>query len=154
MRQLDLWSSIILLLLGAIITWESFNLGIGKWTAPGPGFFPFGAGLSLACVAIGIFVATILKREEILDGKRKFWASPESRKCVFVVFMSLIFYNILWTKLGFFLTTFIFVGFLFWIVGKRRWWVIVTGSALTSFISYLIFQHFLGSQLPIGLFGF
>ena len=154
MRQSDLWSSLILLLLGAAISYESLNLGIGIWTVPGPGFSPFGAGLSLACVAIGIFISAIVKGGKAPDRPEKFWPRPESRKVVFLVFMSLIVYNIIWTKLGFSLTTFLFVGFLFVIVGKRRWWVVITGAVLTSFIAYLIFQYFLQSQLPTGIVGF
>ncbi len=66
----------------------------------------------------------------------------------------MIIFNLLWTQVGFFIATFLFIGFLFRVVGERSWRVTLGGAALTSFLAYLFFNTLLQSHLPVGLFGF
>jgi hypothetical protein len=56
--------------------------------------------------------------------------------------------------LGFTLTTFLLMGFLFRIVGARGWGATILGAGISSFLAYLLFQTFLQSQLPTGFIGF
>jgi hypothetical protein len=154
MRKYDLWSSLVLFLLGTAIGYGSLKLGLGTWAAPGPGFLPFGAGLGLSLLSIGIFVLAVLNKETVPATPEKFFPQPDSQKIVSLVFLALIIYNFLWMGLGFSLTTFLFLAFLFRLVGKRNWWVTILGSALTSILAYALFQVFLKSQLPTGFIGF
>ena len=152
MWKYDFWSSIILGLLGAVICYASLGLGLGTWMAPGPGFMAFGAGLLLMVLSAFIGVLSILGRKG--SPPEKFWPRADGPKIVLPVFLSLLAYNLLWTRLGFTLTTVLFMGFLLRAVGKRRWWVVLTGSGFTSLAAYFLFQRFLKSQLPAGILGF
>ncbi len=154
MRKYDLWSSLVLFLLGTAIGYSSLKLGLGTWAAPGPGFLPFGAGVGLSLLSVGIFFLAVFNRETEPARPEKFFPQPDSQKVVTLVFLSLIVYNFLWMGLGFSLTTFLFLAFLFRLVGKRNWWVTILGSAITSFLAYALFQLFLQSQLPTGVIGF
>jgi putative tricarboxylic transport membrane protein len=154
MRKQDLWSSSVLLLLGAVIGYESLHLGLGTWRVPGPGFLPFWAALFLVSLAAGIFILAIVNRDEASSGQQRFWARPDSWKKVLLVLLSLILYNLIWTRLGFSLSTLLFLGFLFRGVGKRKWGTVIVGSILTSFAAYMLFEVFLKAQLPTGIVGF
>ncbi len=155
MRKYDIWSGLFLLALGAVLCKGSLELGLGTWTVPGPGFLPFGAGLLLVAFSTGILVLAAARKEKSNDlMPQKIWRSPENRRAVLLLLASLILYNLLWTQLGFSLTTFLFMGFLFRFVGKRRWWVTITGAVLTSLTAYLLFQVLLRSQLPTGVIGY
>ena len=154
MRKYDLWSSLVLFLLGTAIAYSSLKLGLGTWATPGPGFLPFWAGLGLSLISIGIFVLAMIKAEAVPAAVEKFWSRPDSRKIVLAVLISLIVYDLLWTRLGFSLTTFFWLLFLFHFVGKRKWSFTLAGAAITSAMSYFLFQVFLKSQLPAGFIGF
>ena len=107
MRKGDLWSSLVLFLLGVAVVYGSLKLGLGTWAAPGSGFLPFWAGLGLSFMAIGIFVPATIKKGGVPEAAGKFWPRPDSAKIVLSVFISLIVYDLLWTRLGFSLTTFL-----------------------------------------------
>ncbi len=150
----DRWSSLVLFLLGASICYGSVNLGLGTWSAPGSGFLPFGAGLGLSLFSVGIFALPGTKRESAPSVTEKFWPRPESGKVVSLVLLSLIVYDLIWTRLGFSLTTFLFLVFLFRVIGKRKWWITIMGAAVISGIAYVLFQIFLECRLPTGFVGF
>lgn len=154
MRKDDLWSSLVLFLLGAAIAYGSLKLGLGTWAAPGPGFLPFWAGLGLSFISMGIFVLVVIKKKAIPAAAEKFWSRPDSGKIVLSVLISLVVYDLLWTRLGFSLTTFFWLVFLFRFIGKRKWSVTLVGAVITSATSYFLFQVFLKSQLPTGFIGF
>jgi hypothetical protein len=153
MKKADLGSGSVFLLLGAAVCYKSWSLGLGSLGSPGLGFLPFLAGLCLVFLSLGILLFAVVKITPA-SPTPKFWPRSKEIKVVSLVFLSLVAYNLLWTKLGFTITTFLFIGFLFRVVGTRRWWVTIVGAGLSSFLAYLLFQTFLKSQLPTGFIGF
>ncbi len=154
MRRYDLWTSLTLLIVGVVVSYESLRLGFGTWKVPGAGFLPFWAGLGLCSCSMIIFLITILKREGEGHAGERFWPRADSRKIVLIVLLSMIVYNLVWTTLGFPLSTFVFTGFLFRFIGRRRWWTTIAGAVLTFLASYVLFGFFLECQLPRGIIGF
>ena len=152
MQKADLGSASVLLLLGASVCYKSLSLGLGPLGTPGPGFLPFLAGLCLASLSLVILLLAVVRRTPA--SAAKFWPDPKKLKVVFLVLLSLGAYNLLWTRLGFTLTTFLLLGFLFRIVGARGWGATILGAAVSSSLAYLLFQTFLQSQLPTGFIGF
>jgi putative tricarboxylic transport membrane protein len=144
----------VLFLLAVVIGYESTNLGLGSWRIPGPGFLPFWAALFLASLSVAIFILAVVGHDEVSHGPQKFWSRPERWKRVFLVLISLIVYNLIWTRLGFSLSTLLFLGFLFRTVGKRKWGTVIAGAMLTSFAAYMLFEVLLKAQLPTGIIGF
>ena len=154
MQKRDRWSSLALFLFGTLIWVESLKLGLGRMAAPGPGFLPLLAGVALCLFSIGTFVVAGNSKGSIPKANGKFFFYEGSKKIVSLVFLSLICFNCLWELIGFSLTSFIFLGFLFWVVGKRNWKVSLMSSAIISFLAYVLFQLFLEAQLPTGYVGF
>lgn len=144
----------MLLLLGAVICYESVQLGLGTWRVPGPGFLPFWAGIFLVVLSISILLLTIVKKGIAVQETEKFFPRSDSFKIVSLVLISLLIYDLIWTTVGFSISTLLFLGFLFRVVGKRRWGVVIAGSVITSFAAYMLFEVLLKSQLPTGMLGF
>ncbi len=66
MRKADLVTATILLILAAIVVWDSYELGIAWGVGgPGSGFFPFWMGLIMIGCCLGI-IAQAVRRH---DGK-------------------------------------------------------------------------------------
>lgn len=154
MRRRDLGSSLFLLALALVIGYESTHLGLGTWRMPGPGFLPFWTALVLVFLSAAIFASALLKRKAALSPAQPFWSGSENRKRVLLVLASLIAYDLIWTRLGFSLSTLLFLAFLFGVVGKRRWRTVIVGAALISATAYLLFETLLKAQLPPGIVGF
>ena len=154
MGKQDRWSSVVLFLLGTAICFGSLKLGLGTMAAPGPGLLPFLAGVALCLFSVGIFLIAGGKKRSIPAASVNFFPYADSKRIVVLVLLSLFGYNLLWGILGFSLTTFIFLTFLFWFVGNRNWRIALMSSATISFLAYALFEFFLEAQLPTGYVGF
>lgn len=154
MWKYDFWSSSFLLLLGIVICYESLPLGLGTWKVPGPGFLPFGAGFILSLLSASILGLAYVKKKRTPVPTEKFWLRRDSPKTVTIILASLIVFNLTWTRLGFTVTTLLFMGFLLRVVGKRKWWIVLTGMGATSTVAYFLFAQLLKCQLPKGILGF
>lgn len=141
-----LWTCIAV----AVMT-VSIGLGIGKFSNPGAGFLGFWAG-ALLCV-LSIFLALLNRRdkEEVLLSagawKTGGWHTP------LLVVVSLVIYCLALPVMGYLGATFGFVAALFAITGIRIW-LNITGSLLTSIITFILFDFLLKMPLPRGFLGF
>ena len=66
----------------------------------------------------------------------------------------LVLYTIFLKTLGFILTTFLLIAFLYRVMEPLSWRKVLSGAVLTALGSYAIFQLWLQAQLPEGIFGF
>jgi putative tricarboxylic transport membrane protein len=119
----------------------------------GPGFFPIVAGGILCLLSISLFVQSLVKGSR--DGRKKsFWANPDGWKLVLLTLLPTIAYPFLLNYLGFLLATFLFLFFLFFIIGYQKWWMAaITGIVASTFV-YLIFDRWLKANFPGGIFTF
>ena len=154
LKKIRVLGSLVLIFLGAAIVFESLSLGLGNWSVPGPGFLPFGAGLGLLLSSLLTFFHEIIKKGVRIDEKENFWPRPNSKRNVSLVLLSLVGHTFLWNGLGFSLSTFLLMFFLFRIVGQKKWLLSIAGAMLASFLAYIFFGIFLESQLPSGFLGF
>ncbi len=147
----DQISSAVWFFFGVLVIYFSIPYGIGTIQAPETGFMPFCTGIAISFLAGGVFVQATLsgkrgvKWENPLAGIQ--WSKP------LTALGALVIYVLVLTKLGFILSTALLVGFLLRAIQPQRWLVVILGAVLTSLISYLVFQVWLGTQLPPGLFG-
>lgn len=131
---------------------ESIKEGIGTFHSPGPGFFPFWVGVFLGIFSIIIVVSGTRKgkdRGKIID----LWKGMQWHKVLFFI-ITLAVYCTLFTKLGYFITTFALIGFLFGIIKRPKWWIQWGAAFLVTLLSYLIFYKLLEVPLPKGIFDF
>jgi len=152
MRKYNLITGIIWLVLAILIFFESLNLGLGTLYFPGPGFLPV-----LTSIFLGIFSILLILESMIKKGKKEesvvIWV-PEIRwKKILFSLSFLIIYALSLEKLGYLLSTFLFMLFLFKFIEPQKWSVAVFGSIVAVLLSYIVFGVLLQSQLPVGVIG-
>jgi putative tricarboxylic transport membrane protein len=138
---------VVLIVIGATMLWFSLRLELGTPSSPGAGFMPFGSLMLLLIVSI-LGLIFIPK-----DGGDKAWAGPNWKR-VFYALAPLFVYALILTKVGYIVSTFILMVFLFSMSGERKWITNIIVSIICVFTTYIIFNKWLDCQLPIGWFGF
>ena len=151
MKTHDQRSSLFWLLLSISIFIESIRLGIGTPGNPGMGFMSFGASGLLGILSVFLFVRSSSRKEKaaptpLFSGK--FW-----KRSLFVL-VSLALYSRLLPVAGFLISTFLLMTLLFWILERKKVWLVFVLSILTTGITYYVFSIALNCQFPSGLFGF
>ena len=151
MKTHDQRSSLFWLLLSISIFIESIRLGIGTPGNPGMGFMSFGASGLLGVLSVVLFVRSSLKKEKAVAAplfSGKLW-----KRALFVL-ISLVLYSRLLPVAGFLISTFLLMTLLFWILERKKVWLVFVLSILTTGITYYVFSIALNCQFPSGLFGF
>jgi hypothetical protein len=139
-------TSVFLLVFSIFVCFEATQLEMGHLHNPGPGFIPLLAGCLLGALSLVIFLQSIIGKEKI-SAFGGGWLKGS------VVVGSLIIYILVLEKLGFLITTFIFllVSLLSFKPRKLRGALLV--SLFTVIISYLVLSLWLKVQLPKGILG-
>jgi putative tricarboxylic transport membrane protein len=151
MKSLDQRSSLFWLLLSISIFIESLRLGIGTPGNPGMGFMSFGASGLLGILSVVLFVRSSLKKEKAVAAplfSGKLW-----KRALFVL-ISLVLYSRLLPVAGFLISTFLLMTLLFWILERKKVWLVFVLSLLTTAVTYYVFSIALNCQFPSGLLGF
>ena len=143
----DLTSSLFWLAIAIFFAVDSvMHLRLGTLYQPGPGFFPFWAGVVLALLSLMSLFGSLKKRDMLsLSG----FKSPK----LLLVTGALLAYLLLLETLGFLIVTFLFLLLLFRL-GYRGWGVSAVLALTAAVASFAIFQLWLKTQLPVGPFGF
>ena len=153
-KDANLWVSLFLLIISVGVAIKAYQFGLGDPHSPGPGFMFFGASIILGLLSLHLFFKYLLATKH--KGEKSAWRGKRLGKSA-AFFVALLLYNVLLEPIGYLLTTFFFLTFLFWVArgegeGKKGEWVsILVGAALTSFLSYLIFTRFFMLPFPQGL---
>ena len=95
-------------------------------------------------------------KKEILEKVADSWKGTRWSHINFLCLLFLV-YTALFPKLGYLLTTFALMAYLFEIrvgVGRQRIWIRLGSALITALATYLIFSIWLDVPLPKGLFGF
>jgi len=143
-------TSIFWLFVSVIVAVASYRLGLGNVSAPGSGFTPFGAAVLLGILSIVCFLQT-MAREKPTEVQPLFRGTLWPR--VVLVFAALLAYAQLIPFAGYSITTFLLMGFLFWIAGQKKTWKVTLYSLATTVLSYYVFSKWLNLQFPLGPLG-
>ncbi len=137
---------IFLLGIAALLCYGAIELGIGKTHDPGPGFFPFLAGLIIAILSLGL-IGSLLKGRRVL-------ATPQGHlvtgRAALILGVFLLF-GFFVEKAGFFVCTFVVTMVLLWANGVQKWPVLLFAALLTCAGIYLVFNVLLEVRLPLGI---
>ena len=142
--------------IGLIVCFLGWRAGLGSFQEPGSGFIAFVSGL-LICI-LGLLIA--LPRD---SSKVRPEAGPVSGQAfrgapVFLLLFTvgvLVAYGLFLESLGYISTTFLVMWalfFLFYDKGKRRLVWSALASVATAGVTYVVFEVWLRSQLPHGIF--
>jgi putative tricarboxylic transport membrane protein len=151
MRSPDQSSSLFWFVVGIGVVLGSVKYGFGAFHEPGPGFITFFAGTILAFLSLGLFFSSIRDRES-RGGLRELWVGLEISK-VFYVILLLVVYTLVLRPVGFLVSTFLLLSFLFRVKAAYRLKTILFMSFLVTAGSYIVFELWLKAQLPKGILG-
>lgn len=151
MKTYDRISSGFWFLVSVVVFTESVRLGLGSLHNPGRGFLTFGASGLLGILSMALFLQASLRKEERPEGSP--WGQILWQR-ILSVLGALGLYSVFMPMVGYLISTFLLMTFLFWIL-ERRWtpWILAS-SLLSSLLTYLVFSKWLNCQFPEGLFGF
>lgn len=129
----------------------SSRLPWGSLDSPGPGFLPLLSGIVLGVLSIIAYIGAYLAKPQQSETS----VFPKERwRNLLLVLIGLFLYAVSMESLGFLLATFFLLIVLFRGVEPQKWTVSILGSALISFVVYIIFNLCLGARLPKGILGF
>jgi putative tricarboxylic transport membrane protein len=144
--------SIFWFIIGVFVAIYAYQLGLGRLYKPGPGFIFFLAGLLLTILSIidiaGIFIGKYIPGKD--EKEESVWLGFRWQK-VLLVLGALSAYAYFFNMLGFLLSTFLLMVFLFKAVKPTRWWIAIVSSLVTTLLSYVIFKVWLMVPFPPGI---
>lgn len=149
MKAYDRISSIIFLIIAVIVIWQSAIIPMGRISKPGPGFLPFWVGIILAGLSAYLWVQSARHKSPLV--KIPFLSGEGRWQDVLWTAGFLLGFTFLVEILGFVITTLLFLFLIFRLVGKQKWWIVLTGTILVTLSVYVIFKVCLQVQLPVGL---
>ena len=147
--------SIFLLIFSLVVCLYSIRLGIGSAHNPGTGFMPLISGVFFGFFSLlQLIFSWKLKRNMDENDIKKKKKKPKIESKIILVITSLLAYGVIMPKLGYLITTFLFMIALFRIGKLMKWWVIFGSSLLVTLSTYLIFDRWLSCRFPLGIIGY
>jgi putative tricarboxylic transport membrane protein len=128
------------------------ELNLGSLDKPGPGFIPFISAAILGFFGVQIMLASLFRKSakgEVREGK--LWEKGQ-RGTLFFTLLALFVYASLFEPIGFFITTFLFLFFLFKLSEPQKWLMPLVLSGTSATLSYLVLSVWLKAQFPRGIF--
>ncbi len=158
MKQRVPTDGLIWVTLGIGMCVGSVKLKLGNFHTPGPGFLPFLSGALLGIFGLILTFSVAFTKSEGAAGatyedSRAKWEWKKLLNPVLTL-LCLFAYLVLLEPLGFILTTFICLFFLFKLSEPKKWLIPLTLSISTSILSYLLFSVWLQCQFPKGVIKF
>lgn len=148
MSRNEKWMTLGWMALGVFFGYGGWAFyGVGSFNAPEGGFFPFWGGLILTGLG-GVHLLSQWKPKP--EGGKPFLLQSQ-RKRLILTLVFLLAYGLLLQRLGFLLTTFLFMVFQLRFITPQKWKVVIGFSMLTALLAYALFVLWLGASLPEGI---
>ncbi len=152
LKRYQIGCALFLFLIGIFVSWEGRGLDVGRVVSPGPGFFPFWLGLALIIVSLALLFHFGRKKVDPSLSSQDPWKGFQWEKVLYSS-VALLLYALFLETLGYLLATVVLMLFFFRAIEPQKWVVVIPGSVITSFITYLLFKVWLQVHLPAGLWG-
>lgn len=146
-RKSDLVVAITWMILGILVMLGAYKLDIGSSRSPGPGMFPLFLGGILICASLPMFVSVLIDFKRQRKEEITIWRNVNFWK-IAVIVIALLVYGIMLEKLGFLLTAFLCLFFLFWIAGSKKLSRTLIVTIVTIIFAYLLFVIALNVYMP------
>ena len=143
----DLVVALIVFALGALVVYESHELG-SSWGSDGPeaGYFPFYVGLLVCISSTVIFVQALLR----LRADTKVFVERGQLKQVMIVLVPTVAYVVGVQTIGIYVSAMVFIGLFMRFVGKYGWLRSVLVGAGVAVAAFLLFEVWFKIPLPKG----
>jgi len=144
----------IWIVLGIVISLLSYRTGIGSFTEPGAGFIALASGLFI--IVVGCIMSLVKTHGPRESGATGPPAEPHTvgRRFLKLVYIPvlLVLYGLFLEPVGYLIATFFLMFGLFFNLEKRLFAVPLLTSAACVAVTYLVFEIWLKTQLPRGVF--
>jgi putative tricarboxylic transport membrane protein len=150
MKNRDLVSSIVFMVIGALFVQESLRKTLVEDGIPGAGFLPLLVGSALMLISLSLLISALLSKEKVVGFLHLFPDRVNAKKVLYCL-IAMIAYASIMKLIGFLVATFIFVLCLGWIIEPKKWRTAAIFSFFTAAISHAFFVSFLKVPLPMGL---
>ncbi|MDI7259464.1 MAG: tripartite tricarboxylate transporter TctB family protein [Thermodesulfobacteriota bacterium] len=151
MRRILFNYNLFWLLFSLIICIEAYRLKLGAFNKPGPGFFPFSAGLIMLILSLSALFQSIKKKNNVDKATRQ---EPFRWWNIVIILTAVTAYAFSLEKIGFLINTFLFMCLLLKVVEPQTWKTAIIGGLITTIAANLIFNVIFRAQIPRGILGF
>ncbi|WP_339253662.1 tripartite tricarboxylate transporter TctB family protein [Sporosarcina sp. FSL W8-0480] len=142
-KTFDRYASIAFLLIGLLFVIESLKISNSAYgSAVGPKAFPLGLGIILILLSLRLLYETFKYKSEAATGEKLQY------KKFIIILASAALYAFLLEKIGYVISTFVFLLVAFQTMERGRIVPSVIIAAVFSFGVYYLFAEFLGGSLP------
>lgn len=148
----DIFVTIIFFFFAVVMALQSIRLGLGEVNDPGSGFLPTFSSLSIAILSLLYLGSQIFK-----DKKKKkllFELGPHWKRALYLTVLSFLYVLVLWDKLGYIISTTLWLVFVFWLAGVKPWTKTLMIAIAVVIASYFLFGKVAKCFLPRGILGF
>jgi len=118
---------------------------------PGPGFFPFSAGLVMLILSLAALFQSIKKRNNLEKATRQ---EPFRWWNIVIILAAVTAYAFSLEKVGFLINTFLFMCFLLKVVEPQTWKTAILGGLISAVAANFVFNVIFQAQIPSGILGF
>ena len=150
MLDLDRIASLAVLAFGGVLMVGALRMDLGSPNQPGPGFLPLGAAGLLVALSLALAISSFRRRA--LSNATAPSAKGGSTKPIIVV-ASLATYCALLPLAGYILAPLALMSALFLVAEPGRWLAALAKAALSTAVTWLLFEKLLMIQFPAGPFG-
>jgi hypothetical protein len=127
---------------------KATDLGIGRFSAPGPGFVLFWSSLLFGVLSIVLLIRSFTRKSggTLLSGPFRGLKWGRALTVMVAIFV----YTAFLDRVGFLLMSFGLVAMLF-ALGRVNRWVSISGALVTVILAYVIFHFGLQVEFPRGI---
>jgi len=146
-----LYCNLFWLLFSLFACVEAYRLTLGKINNPGPGFFPFGAGLTMLILSLAALFQSMARKRKV---EKTTPQEPFRWWNIVIILAAITGYAFSLEKIGFLINTFLFICLLLKVVEPQTWKTAIIGGLITTLAANLIFNVIFRTQIPRGILGF
>jgi putative tricarboxylic transport membrane protein len=141
------------LAIGVFVAIHAYQLGVGNFHNPGPGFIFFFAALFLVVLSVMDLTIAYIERSKTDNKTDSIWIGVQWQRLLLGL-IALLAYAYFFSIWGFILPTFFLMVFLFKMLEPTKWSHAIIGSIITIIIFYILFKIWLDVPFPKGFMGF
>ncbi|MBA2690289.1 MAG: tripartite tricarboxylate transporter TctB family protein [Burkholderiales bacterium] len=136
-HRVDAAVALILLLIGAVVVFESQRLG-SKWASDGPeaGYFPFYIGLMLCLSGAATFIQSVFSKQK----DRTIFVDREKLKRVLAVLVPALVYVAAIQLIGVYVASTAYIALFMVMLGKYSWVKSVAAAFIVNAAFFLMFE--------------
>jgi putative tricarboxylic transport membrane protein len=145
-------ASLFWLAVGIYVAIGAYRLGLGHLHRPGSGFIFFWVSLLVVILALIDLAACLADKSKKFGKSKSLWSETHWPR-VILIFSGLLAYVYIFNTLGFLLSTFLLLIFLFKGIEHVKWWPSILGSFIAILVTFAVFQLWLKVPFPAGILG-